>query len=206
MVHAQGWGAQLAKCDISLPFTHFRDFKLLGFCFKGHFYMDIALPMGCSVSCAALEAFSSFLEWALCQKVSFGGILHYLDDLLFVEAEGTGHCRYLMRAFMGLAKELGEEGGCGLHGSCTGISRAGDSDDRPMAFKGICFLCSAHLQVVRLVLTVVFFIGAGVRWERKRILVCRHSYVFWAAHQAKRAFLGTQLQLSEWTTVEGLGH
>lgn len=45
--------------------------------------MDRALPMGCYVFCAAFEVFSSFLEWALHQHVQTGGIVHYLDNVLF---------------------------------------------------------------------------------------------------------------------------
>ncbi|XP_054844968.1 uncharacterized protein LOC129336035 [Eublepharis macularius] len=40
---------------------------------------------------------------------------------------------------------------------------------------------------------------------RLRILICRHSMVFWAVHQAKRTQMGSQLGLSEWATVEWQG-
>ena len=42
--------------------VHPDDFELLGFQFEGHFYMDKVMPMVCSVSGAAFEHFSLFLN------------------------------------------------------------------------------------------------------------------------------------------------
>lgn len=46
-------GTEMVKCDIKSAFhllpVHPDDFELLGFAFQGEFYMDRALPMGCSV-------------------------------------------------------------------------------------------------------------------------------------------------------------
>ncbi|XP_054851803.1 uncharacterized protein LOC129340933 [Eublepharis macularius] len=47
--------------------------------------------------------------------------------------------------------------------------------------------------------------GAVVRRGRCRILICGHSMVFWAAHQAKRTHLGSQLGLSRWAQIEWQG-
>ncbi|XP_054835820.1 uncharacterized protein LOC129330021 [Eublepharis macularius] len=41
-------------------------------------------------------------------------------------------------------------------------------------------------------------VGAVVRRGRCRILICGHSMIFWAVHQAKRTPLGSQLGLSRW--------
>lgn len=64
-VRARGLGAELAKCDIKSAFrlllVNPRDFELLGFCLEEKFYMDRALPIDCSVSCADFEDFSTFL-------------------------------------------------------------------------------------------------------------------------------------------------
>lgn len=61
----------MVKCNIKSAFhllpVHTNDFELLGFYFEGVYYMDRALPMGYSVSCANFERFSTFLEWALDQ-------------------------------------------------------------------------------------------------------------------------------------------
>lgn len=45
--------------------VHSENFELLGFSFEGAFYIDRLLPMGCSMSYAAFEKFSYFLEWSL---------------------------------------------------------------------------------------------------------------------------------------------
>ncbi|XP_054838220.1 uncharacterized protein LOC129336467 [Eublepharis macularius] len=47
--------------------------------------------------------------------------------------------------------------------------------------------------------------GAVVRRGRCRILICGHSMIFWAAHQAKRTPWGSQLGLSRWAQVEWQG-
>lgn len=56
------------KCDIKVFFlllVHGEDFKLLGFVFKGQYYMDQVLVIGRSVSYAVFEKISTFLEWVL---------------------------------------------------------------------------------------------------------------------------------------------
>ena len=66
MIRKCGVGAELAKCDIKSMFrilpVHPLDFNLLGFQFGGEFYIDRALLMGYSVSCAAFGKFSTFIE------------------------------------------------------------------------------------------------------------------------------------------------
>ncbi|XP_054830429.1 uncharacterized protein LOC129343873 [Eublepharis macularius] len=47
--------------------------------------------------------------------------------------------------------------------------------------------------------------GAVAHRGRCSILICGHSFVFWAAHQAKRTAFGSQLGLSQWATVEWQG-
>ncbi|XP_054846595.1 uncharacterized protein LOC129337113 [Eublepharis macularius] len=47
--------------------------------------------------------------------------------------------------------------------------------------------------------------GAVGRQERVRILICGHSMAFWAAHQARRSWIGSQLGLSRWATIEWQG-
>lgn len=62
-----GVGALVVKTEIESAFrlllVHPRDFCLLGFQFEGSYYVGRALSMGCSVSCAAFEAYNMFLEW-----------------------------------------------------------------------------------------------------------------------------------------------
>ncbi|XP_067318612.1 uncharacterized protein [Anolis sagrei] len=111
LVQAKGPGALMAKCDIQSAFrllpVHPDDFNLLGFKFNGLWYFDKAMPMGCAISCAAFETFSSFLEWVARTISQSSSITHYLDDFLFVGKQGGGECARLLSTFMALAKVFG---------------------------------------------------------------------------------------------------
>ncbi|XP_077778980.1 uncharacterized protein LOC144326307 [Podarcis muralis] len=110
LIRKFGRGALLAKCDIESAFrllpVHPEDFRWLGFKFEGVYFVDKAMPMGCSVACAAFEAFSTFLDWALRFKTGAEGVSHYLDDFILV-ADSRLKCSELLEAFTSLAGELG---------------------------------------------------------------------------------------------------
>lgn len=55
-------------------------------------YVDCFSPMGCSVSRAYFEAFSTFLEWVVKRESMLSSVLHYLDDFFFVGPSGTRVC------------------------------------------------------------------------------------------------------------------
>lgn len=52
---------------------------------------------------------------------------------------------------------------------------------------------------------LVLVTGAAGCWMKRRITICGHSMVFWAAHEAKRFPFGSHLGLWEWAVVEWLG-
>ncbi|XP_070608807.1 uncharacterized protein [Erythrolamprus reginae] len=111
MVRKCGAGALMGKCDIKSAFRllpiHPDDFELLGFHFEGGYYVDRALPMGCSVSCSLFESFSTFLEWALRRQSGLGTVVHYLDDFLLAGPAHSEQCFALMRDFEALCAQLG---------------------------------------------------------------------------------------------------
>lgn len=76
-----GQGAELGKVDIKNAFRLLPiypwDFELLGFKFQGKHYYDKYLPMGCSLSCAIFEKFSTFLEWATVENSGLDTLSHY---------------------------------------------------------------------------------------------------------------------------------
>lgn len=82
-------------------------FPFLGFCFQEGYYFDKCMPMGCSVSCAYFEMFSTFLQWVLVQSSGLSTVVHYLDEFLFVGAAQSGECQELLSAFVRLAREFG---------------------------------------------------------------------------------------------------
>lgn len=83
------------------------DRPLLGFRFEGEYYVDRALPMGCSISCMAFECFSSFLEWAMRDISRESLLVHYLADFLFAGPLGLGKCAKLLADFQEMAWQLG---------------------------------------------------------------------------------------------------
>ena len=77
----------MAKVDIEAAFRSIpispKDSPLLGFQWRGSYYMDAVLPMGCSSSCSIFEAFSSALEWVAMNKLGVTKVVHIIDDFLF---------------------------------------------------------------------------------------------------------------------------
>ena len=87
-IKAVGRGAFLAKTDIKSAFriipVHPSQYHLLGMRWKGEYFYDTTLPMGCSISCAIFEAFSSAIEWIAKNKLDIPYMTHVLDDFLIV--------------------------------------------------------------------------------------------------------------------------
>jgi hypothetical protein len=71
------------------------------------FYIDKCMPMGCSLSCATFERFSTFLHWVVKNKSGSKNIDHYLDDFLFGGEKGTNECKNLMLQFEKNCSEIG---------------------------------------------------------------------------------------------------
>ncbi|XP_069476331.1 uncharacterized protein [Ambystoma mexicanum] len=111
LVKALGEGALMGKADIESAFRllsiHKDSHHLLGFKVLQEYFYDKCLPMGCAISCAYFERFSRFLEFSVRQRAKVGGILHYLDDFLFIGRKGTQDCKELMGVFQGLMEEFG---------------------------------------------------------------------------------------------------
>ncbi|XP_069133139.1 uncharacterized protein [Argopecten irradians] len=91
-----GSGALMAKSDIESAFRlipiHPNDYELLGFQIEGKFYFDRVLPMGCSISCRLFETFSSAIHWVMENKYHVAGMVHILDDFLFVGPPADNKC------------------------------------------------------------------------------------------------------------------
>ncbi|XP_053558364.1 uncharacterized protein LOC128649240 [Bombina bombina] len=111
VVRKAGRGALLAKADVESAFrllpVHPRSHHLLGCKFEEQFYVDLCLPMGCSISCSYFERFSSFVEWVVKKKSGKVSVVHYLDDFLFVGPAGSGVCELLVTVFGEVAQDFG---------------------------------------------------------------------------------------------------
>lgn len=92
-------GALLAMCDFQSVFrllpVHPVDFCLLGFRFGRAWYVDKVMPMGCSIACTTFEAFSTFLEWVVKERMGNPHLTHYLDDFLLAGPGGFSSLRQL---------------------------------------------------------------------------------------------------------------
>ena len=100
----------MAKVDIESAFRIIPvspvDRPLLGFQWKGKFYMDAVLPRGCASSCSIFESFSTSLEWVARHKLGATAVVHVIDDFLFL-AHTYAKCELDLRNFINLCKEIG---------------------------------------------------------------------------------------------------
>ena len=105
-----GRGAHLAKTDIKSAFriipVHPSQYHLLGMKWEGHYFYDTTLPMGCSISCAIFEAFSSAMEWVAKNKLGIPYMTHVLDDFLIIASSHYETGRQLHR-FLSFCSECG---------------------------------------------------------------------------------------------------
>ncbi|XP_041432165.1 uncharacterized protein LOC121397936 [Xenopus laevis] len=62
--------------------------------------------MGCSLSCFYFEAFASFLQWVVQWETGSKGVIHYLDDFLFVGPAGSSSFGILLSTFTWFARKF----------------------------------------------------------------------------------------------------
>ena len=101
----------MAKTDIKNAFRiipiHPNDYGLLGMQWRGLYYYDRCMPMGCSSSsCLPFETFSTAVEWVAHNKLKIDYILHLLDDYLLV-APSMQLCQQQLELFLSLCTYLG---------------------------------------------------------------------------------------------------
>ena len=110
LIKLAGPGCFLAKTDIKSAFRIIpispADYNLLGMQWRGLYYYDRCMPMGCSSSCLTFETFSSAVEWIAKQKLNIDHILHLLDDFLIV-APSVTLCQDQLDLFLRLCSYVG---------------------------------------------------------------------------------------------------
>ena len=110
VIKRTGAGCFMAKTDIKSAFRiipiHPIDFALLGMKWQNLYYFDRCLPMGCSSSCAIFEAFSTALEWLAMKRLGASGVLHILDDFLFI-ADSQDKCHADLNNFLSMCEYIG---------------------------------------------------------------------------------------------------
>ena len=63
--------------------------------------------MGLAVSCQWFEGLSNELHWVLEQKFGAKGVVHILDDVLFIGPPNTEHCYQTLNNFLSLCQTIG---------------------------------------------------------------------------------------------------
>ncbi|XP_070198593.1 uncharacterized protein [Littorina saxatilis] len=101
--------AFMCKTDVKHAFriipVHPDEYHLFVFQWKGCFYVDLALQMGCSASCKIFEAFRSAVEWIGRKKLGLN-MVHILDDF-FLASVSKEVGTFQFRSFLEMCSDLG---------------------------------------------------------------------------------------------------
>ena len=62
--------------------------------------------MGCKISCALFEKFSTFIHWLVNMMAGRDTLDHYLDDFIFCGDQDSDSCEILLNTFMAVCKDL----------------------------------------------------------------------------------------------------
>lgn len=110
MIKRAGPGCFLAKTDIKNAFRLIpireADHHLLGMKWRGKYYYDRCMPMGCASSCKTFETFSTAVQWIAQQKLHIKNMLHLLDDFLIVSPSHV-LCTNYLNSFLALCEDIG---------------------------------------------------------------------------------------------------
>ena len=110
VIRSLGVACFMAKTDIKKAFRLLpireEEHHLLGFAFRGHYYVDTCLPMGLKSSCRLFEAFSSAPELIARKQLKIPHILHVLDDFLII-SDSASACNAQLDRFLALCAKLG---------------------------------------------------------------------------------------------------
>ena len=198
-----GPGAILAKLDVQRAYrnvpVHPDDRPLLGMKWDEQVFVDAALPFGLRSAPNIFNAVADGLEWVLAHE-GVRGIIHYLDDFLFVGRPQTSECA--------VALDLAE-GVC----QCLGVPLALEKTEGPtcsLTFLGVCL--DTEAMELRLPAEKLTRLAALVRqWQgrkkcQKRELLSLIGQLQHACRVVKpgRSFLRRMIDLS--TTTSELHH
>ncbi|KAM4694411.1 uncharacterized protein O3C94_004897 [Discoglossus pictus] len=219
LVRRAGRGALLAKVDIKSAFRllpiHPVSQQLLGCAILGKFFVDLCLPMGCSISCSFFEKFSTFLHWVLSIKTGLHSVVHYLDDFLFVGPADSADCLRLMQGFKDLAEEFGiplavdkSEGPCQVL-SFLGIEVDTMRMECRLPLDKVVDLCDTVGKVL-LAKKVTLRVMQSLLGTPLQLWIVGHSFIYWARRAAAITDRGRQLGFPEeallikWFGIRGM--
>ena len=107
---ALGKGCYLAKTDIADAYRivplHPTEYHLFGIKWRGQYYYDRCLPMGCSASCQIFKTLSVALHWVANAKLGIRYMAHILDDFLILDSSKKA-CSDNLQSFVDMCSETG---------------------------------------------------------------------------------------------------
>ena len=111
LIKQHGTGALLAKTDIESAFRlvpiHPDSHDLMGFKIGNFYFYDKTLPMGLGLSCQLFEEIATALHWIMLNKFNAPGLVHILDDFLFVGPPERNVCSDALDNFLCLCTNIG---------------------------------------------------------------------------------------------------
>lgn len=110
LVQKQKGVCYMSKTDVASAFRQLpinpSSYHLLGFTFKGNYFYDRSLAMGCSASCFLFEKLSWALVWIMQNKLAADDISHILDDFIFIH-KSHAICESMLNNFIELCDIIG---------------------------------------------------------------------------------------------------
>ena len=106
-----GRGALMGKVDIKSAYriipVHPSDRYLLGTCWQGDYYLDLALPFGLRSAPAIFNSLADLFHWCLVNNWNVLDLLHYLDDYFTLGPPLSDICASRLKAIDQAATEIG---------------------------------------------------------------------------------------------------
>ena len=97
LVRSLGHGCLMSKIDIKHAFRLCpvcpQDYRLLGMCWQGRYYVDTRLPFGGRTSPFIFNSFADALAWIIIFLCGIPSIVHYLDDFLVAASLESHQCK-----------------------------------------------------------------------------------------------------------------
>ena len=117
LVRLAGRSCLMCKVDIKHAFrlmpVRMEDWKLLGYFWEGHYFIDTVLPFGLRSSPGIFNRFADLVCWVLCNKFNINSLVHYSDDYFLVCGDNLSFAiaelNKLLKAFKDLNVPLAQE-------------------------------------------------------------------------------------------------
>ena len=100
MALAIGMCVKGARYDVEAAFhhqsMHFSQLFLLGFTFRGKYYINSSLPFGAASSCQIFEKVACTLQWIITDQTGRVHISHFLDDFPLLGVNHEDVCTFIL--------------------------------------------------------------------------------------------------------------